>query len=474
MPRPFGSSVELAAEMRDHPKTLSAPVPPHEPSSSVAASSCSPPRRTPLRTRASLPNSIATATPSASGVNASSPMVLLASRTPLAPGDLGELLPPPPNASRSSPWPVARRPITTTSIPPGPWTSWRSPSSTNAPTGNASYAIPRRCSVTPVRTSRPTSPVGRFPSLPRSLIPPGPSRSTIWRILDEIDLKPHESVYRLNRHDPDFDAKAQDICGSYLDAQRFYAEGRLILSSDEKTGTQALGRPHPTREARPGRPAKVEFDHTRHGTRCLLNTFCVPTGEVVWDLLAARTSVDRAAHLRHVAGQFPGMKRYDWVVDDLNTHSEALEVRQRVAESCDPEIDERPLGTGAQGRAFLTDESHKVVFHFTPIHGSWLNQVELFFRVVARRFLRRRVFGGMAEFEGRSEAWLEEYDSQHAPAYQWTYAGKPLVRGTPFSQARRQQKQGRAWFGTRPSLFEHRLYPPRPYKRKKPRLAANL
>ncbi len=53
-------------------------------------------------------------------------------------------------------------------------------------------------------------------------------------------------------------------------------------------------------------------------------------------------------------------------------------------------------------------------------------------------------------------------------------AGKPLVRGTPFSQTRRQQKQGRAWFGTRPSLFEQLLYPPRPYKRKKPGLAANL
>ena len=72
------------------------------------------------------------------------------------------------------------------------------------------------------------------------------------------------------------------------------------------------------------------------------------------------------------------------------------------------------------------------------------------------------------------KAWLEKYNSQHAHAYKWTYAGQPLVRGTPFSETRRQQKQGQAWFGTRPSLFERLIYPPRPYKRKKARLAANL
>ncbi len=108
--------------------------------------------------------------------------------------------------------------------------------------------------------------------------------------------------------------------------------------------------------------------------------------------------MDWAAHLRHVAGQFPNMKGFDWIVDNLNTHW-SLEVCQLVAELGDLKIDERQLRTGAQRRAFLTDKSHKYVFHFTPIHGSWLNQVELFFGVLASRFLRRGVFGSMAEFE---------------------------------------------------------------------------
>jgi len=167
------------------------------------------------------------------------------------------------------------------------------------------------------------------------------------------------------------------------------------------------------------------------------------------------------------------MKRFDWVVDNLNTHW-SLEVCLLVAHWCDLEIDKKQLRTGAQRRAFLTDESHKHVFHFTPIHGSWLNQVELFFSVLSRRLLRRGVFVSMQEFAERLQAWLEKYNRRYAHPYQWTYTGQPLVHGTPFSQTRRQQKQGRAWFGNRPSLFDRLLYPPRPYTRKASLLAANL
>jgi DDE superfamily endonuclease len=130
----------------------------------------------------------------------------------------------------------------------------------------------------------------------------------------------------------------------YLNAQRYYEQGRLVLSGDEKTGMQAKGRKYPTQEAQPGQPAKVEFDYIRYGTRCLLNTFCVPTGKVVWDLRATRTSADWAAHLRHVVGEYPGMKRYDWIVDNLNTHW-SLQVCELVAEWCDLEIDPRQLRT---------------------------------------------------------------------------------------------------------------------------------
>jgi hypothetical protein len=311
------------------------------------------------------------------------------------------------------------------------------------------------------------------------------SRATIQRILAQADLKPHQSVYWLNSHDPDFKPKAEDICHLYVNAQRYYEQGRLVLSCDEKTGMQILGRKYPTQPAqsgildqdgqplRRGKPAKREFEYIRYGTRCLLTTFCVPTGEVVWNLGQTRTSLDWAAHLQHVHKQFPGMRRYDWIVDNLNTHW-SLDVCHLVAELCGIAVTDSELSDGTQRRAFLSDPRHEHVFHFTPIHGSWLNQVEMFFSVFARRFLKRGDFASAADFEQRLLRWLEVYNERHAHPYRWTYTGEPLVRSTPFSQTRRQQKQGRAGFGNRPPLFERLLFPPRPYKRKTTPLATNL
>jgi transposase len=311
------------------------------------------------------------------------------------------------------------------------------------------------------------------------------SRATIQRILAAADLKPHQSVYWLNSHDPDFDTKAQSICQLYRQAKALAEKGRLVLSCDEKTGMQILQRKYPTQPPQPGildhngqllhpgKPAKREFEYIRHGTRCLLTTFCVPTGEVVWDLGPTRTSQDWANHLQHVRQHFPDQQGYDWVVDNLNTHW-SLDVCRLVADWCQIPLVEKALRTGRQRRAFLSDASHKHVFHFTPIHGSWLNQVELFFSVMSRRFLKRADFANATDFEERLRRWLEVYNFHHAHPYRWTYTGQPLVRATPFSQTRRQQQHGRAGFGTRPPLFERSLYPPRPYKKNPRSLATNL
>src|SRR5208337_2586777 len=90
---------------------------------------------------------------------------------------------------------------------------------------------------------------------------------------------------------------------------------------------------------------------------------------------------------------------------------------------------------------------------------------QLWFSVFGRRFLKRGDFASMADFEARLLRYVEDYNRCHAHPYRWTYTGTPLVRGTPFSQIRRQQRQGRAWFSPRPQQFERLLYPPRPYKR---------
>jgi hypothetical protein len=299
------------------------------------------------------------------------------------------------------------------------------------------------------------------------------SRVTLWRILDEADLKPHRRVYWLNSHDPTFAAKARDICSLYVNALRFYEQGRLVICADEKTGMQILQRKYPPQPAQPGKPEKREHEYIRRGVRALIASFVVPTGQVVWNLGVTRTSDDFAAHLANVVGQLPAMQQYDWVVDHLNTHW-SLAVCRLVAQLCEMPYVPKALRRGVQRRAFLSDPSHKHVFHFTPTHGSWLNQVELWFGVLARRFLKRGDFCSVTDFEARLYDYLDVYNTHHAHPYRWTYTGQPLVRATPFSHTRRQQRHGRAWFSPQPKRFERVFYPPRPYNRAVTPLAANL
>lgn len=290
------------------------------------------------------------------------------------------------------------------------------------------------------------------------------SRSSIWRILHDIDLKPHQSAYWLNSHDEDFDAKAQRICQLYVGALSAYEQGRLVVCCDEKTGMQVLERKAPTKPARPGQCERREHEYIRRGTRVLINSLAVATGQIAWTLGATRKATDFVTHLKHVYQHLPRMKRYDWVMDNLNTHW-SLDVCRLVARWSKVPFESDKLKKGVQRRAFLSDPGHRHVFHFTPKHGSWLNQAELFFGTLQRRFLARGSFRSIKDFERQLERFLHDYNTHHAHPYRWTYTGEPLVRDIPFSRTRRQQRQGRAWMSPRPKRFERLLYSPRPYQR---------
>jgi transposase len=290
------------------------------------------------------------------------------------------------------------------------------------------------------------------------------SRSSVWRILHEVDLKPHKSEYWLNSHDEDFDAKAHTICQLYATALAFYQQGRLVICCDEKTGRQILERKAPTKPAQAGRRERREHEYIRHGTRVLINSLAVATGQIAWTIGTTRKATDFVTHLQQAYQRLPRMKRYDWVMDNLNTHW-SLDICRLVARWCNVPFEPQKLTKGPQRRAFLSDPSHWHVFHFTPKHGSWLNQAELFFGVLHRRFLVRGSFSSAKDFVRRLERFLKDYNARHAHPYRWTYTGEPLVRDTPFSRTRRQQRQGRACFSSRPKRFERLLYSPRPYRR---------
>ena len=291
------------------------------------------------------------------------------------------------------------------------------------------------------------------------------SRSSIWRILQDVDLKPHKSEYWLNSHDEDFDAKAQTICQLYVSALESFKHGRLVICCDEKSGMQVLDRKAPTKPARPAQCEHREHEYIRRGTRVLINSLAVATGQIAWSLGATRKATDFVAHLKRAYQNLPRMKRYDWVMDNLNTHW-SLDVCRLVARWCKIPFEPEKLKKGVQRRAFLSDPNHRHVFHFTPMHGSWLNQAELFFGVLQRRFLARGSFSSLKDFERRLERYLKDYNARHAHPYRWTYTGEPLVRDTPFSRTRRQQRHGGAWFSPRPKRFERLLYSSRPYRRR--------
>jgi len=290
------------------------------------------------------------------------------------------------------------------------------------------------------------------------------SRSSIWRLLQDVDLKPHKSAYWLKSHDEQFDAKAHMICQLDATALEAYQQGRLVICCDEKTGRQVLERKAPTTPAQPGRRERREHEYIRHGTRVLINSLAVAAGQIAWTIGTTRKAPDFVAHLKQAYAKLPRMPRYDWVMDNLHTHW-SLDVCRLVARWCKVPFAPQQLKKGPQRQAFLSDPSHRHVFHFTPKHGSWLNQAELFFGVLHRRFLARGSFTSAKDFERRLERFLKDYHARHAHPYRWTYTGEPLVRDTPFSRTRRQQRQGRACFSPRPKRFERLFYSPRPYHR---------
>src|SRR5712692_7831155 len=124
------------------------------------------------------------------------------------------------------------------------------------------------------------------------------SRSSIWRILHDVDLKPHKSAYWLNSHDEDFEVKAHNICQLYAKALASYQQGRLVVCCDEKTGMQVLERKAPTKPAQPGRRERREQEYIRHGTRVLINSLAVATGQIAWTIGTTRKATDFVAHLQ--------------------------------------------------------------------------------------------------------------------------------------------------------------------------------
>jgi len=228
------------------------------------------------------------------------------------------------------------------------------------------------------------------------------SRSHLQRILQAGDLRPHRVRQWLHSPDPQFRQKVNDICALYRRAPK----GSVVLSIDEKTGIQAIERKHADREPQPGRARRREFEYIRHGTQALIAALDVHSGRVIGSCSDRRTQADLVAFMEQVALAHP-KGRVHIVWDNLNTHR-----AQAVWDD------------------FNARHGSRFVFHFTPLHASWVNQIELLFGIYSRRVLRHASHSSIAQLRERTEAFMAQRNQAPQP-FKWTFAGFELQTGEP-------------------------------------------
>lgn len=209
-----------------------------------------------------------------------------------------------------------------------------------------------------------------------------------WR---KAGVQPHRIRRYMASNDPDFEQKAADIIGLYLNPPQHAA----IFCVDEKTAIQALDRKDPVLPFSPGRVERHGFEYFRHGTLSLFAALDTSTGEVLGRTAGSHTSQEFVASTRNSSPAAPEQEIHV-ILDNLSTHK-----TKRVSE-------------------FLADHPN-VRFHFTPTYSSWLNQVELWFSKIERHVIARGVFTSVKDLAKKLMRYIDQHNKDARPI-KWKYS----------------------------------------------------
>jgi transposase len=218
------------------------------------------------------------------------------------------------------------------------------------------------------------------------------SKDMVHRVWQEAGLKPHWLDRYMVSDDPDFERKAADVIGLYLNPPQHAA----VFCVDEKTAIQALDRWDPVRPLSPGRTERHGFEYYRHGTLSLYAALDTKTGRVHGKTTARHTSAGLVDFLGEVVEQCRPKQEIHIILDNLSAHK-----TQAV-------------------RDFL--EAHpQVRLHFTPTYSSWLNQVEIWFAKIERDVIARGVFTSVPDLARKLRRYINAY-SANAQPIRWKYS----------------------------------------------------
>src|SRR5215510_3209595 len=219
----------------------------------------------------------------------------------------------------------------------------------------------------------------------------GVSKDMVHRVWREAGLKPHRLERYLASDDPDYERKAADIIGLYLEPPQHAA----VFCVDEKTAIQALDRLDPVLPLSPGRAERHGFEYYRHGTLSLYAALNTRTGQVLGKTAQRHTSQEFVAFLADLVASQPPQQQIHVIVDNLSAHK-----TQRV-------------------EAFLADHP-QVRLHFTPTYSSWLNQVELWFAKIERDLIARGIFTSVRDLARKLIRYVRHYNQAPKPI-KWMY-----------------------------------------------------